>query len=523
MMRACAFAVAMVVVARARAQEPPWAEVLKLSQAAAEEGHVDRALSLAERAWQLVREAGPAHPAYRDAVRDMSMAFEETGRHLRADAIYEQAIAAAHDLSDLQRELQIMHAALLELRQKQVGAEAVWDNVVAREEMQPVRSKAYSAELISLASLKAAMGKHDEAERLYRRAWQQPAISRKDWPLSLAGGCTGPGDRKNVLDPTVALANFLAARGRMDEADEVLRSDKSDAHLQRRIDLLAKQAKWEQAIALQRELAALPSQSDSTEMNRIRLRSLLLSSGQLVDAEPSEEQLPTTDVLRVDGAVLEFGLDEPDKLREALERGDLEGSRSLVLAALDEEPQLAMQAVDVASRLGAAGKHPEMRSVLERFMLTAERLHGSDMPTVLYAMTHSIREYTKAGLMDDARRLLYRLESATLMNAGAQSPEMEEVLQLRAGLLDAEGQDKEGANMFGQWLGLSESLHGAISAEMVAAHRMLAEHYAELKRHAEARAEWLAAIGVSRALYGDYGEEHRELLAAAEGKRVEHK
>jgi hypothetical protein len=52
---------------------------------------------------------------------------------------------------------------------------------------------------------------------------------------------------------------------------------------------------------------------------------------------------------------------------------------------------------------------------------------------------------------------------------------------------------------------------------------MLAEHYAELKRHAEARAEWLAAISVSRALYGDYGEEHRELLAAAEGKRVEHK
>jgi hypothetical protein len=58
---------------------------------------------------------------------------------------------------------------------------------------------------------------------------------------------------------------------------------------------------------------------------------------------------------------------------------------------------------------------------------------------------------------------------------------------------------------------------------MVAAHRMLAEHYAELKRHAEARAEWLAAIGVSRALYGDYGEEHRELLVAAEGKRAEHK
>jgi hypothetical protein len=114
----------MVVVSGAVAQEKlPWQEEFERAQSDSPEGPPDRVLLWTERAWQLLREAGPTHSRYREAVGMVVRFFESQGRNLRAENVYEQALAAAHGSPELQRELRIMQASFLDQRGKALAAE----------------------------------------------------------------------------------------------------------------------------------------------------------------------------------------------------------------------------------------------------------------------------------------------------------------------------------------------------------------------------------------------------------------
>jgi tetratricopeptide (TPR) repeat protein len=516
MLRACALTVVITVIAGAAEQDPLWLAVFKDCGRAAYEGHADLALSLAERAWQMIRDAGPRHPGYRDGVVEAAMAFTRIGRYLRVETIYDQAVAAAHDLPDLERGLRILQAEQLELHGKRLKAEAAWEGLVSADEARSHPTKAYSAELISLAWVKRSLGKRDEAERLYRKALGQPVIARQDWPASLTQGCTGPGDPKRLLDPVEALASFLEESGRIDEADQVLRSERAEEHLRYRVRLLAGAEKWEQAIAAQREFMSLSTESANGEANQAELDELLKKAGRRQEPVSQETQDRATGVAEADIAAADAEVSIGSRLRAAVERGDLDTAYRIILAATtDSDLVLENEALFISDQLRTAGRTLEMRSVLERVLLMVERSQGTNTPSFLFRLAQIIRQYTDAALTDAARRLLYRLEAAVAVNAGAQSADMEEVLQLRGELLDVEGKGEDARNLFRQWLDLSASLHGATSAELVEAHRSLAEHHAKLGRTEDARAEWMAAIEISRVLYAAYGKDHAELLSSA--------
>jgi tetratricopeptide (TPR) repeat protein len=234
---------------------------------------------------------------------------------------------------------------------------------------------------------------------------------------------------------------------------------------------------------------------------------LLIESGAMQRPAPAED-------LNVTEA--DIPMSAARQLEQLLERGDLDRARDLVVAALDSDPlEIQGMELDVAGRMAAAGRKSDVRAILERSQAVVERSAVSDSPPVLRVLIASIRESTNVGLKDDARRLLYRLETTAVMHSGAQSPEMEPVCELRGKLLDAEGRHDEAVNEFRTWLNLSAGLHGPISREAVDVHHGLAEQHARMGRTDAAKAEWLAAIEVSRALYDGLGVAHADLLTAA--------
>src|SRR5262249_258728 len=125
MLRACGVLLLMAVAASA--QDPPWARSFVASSEASDKGHPDLPISMVERAWQTIRDAGPDHPMYGHGVWAGAERFEMLGRPARGETILEQAIAAAHALPKLERELRIVQAEYLRARGKEVAAEAAWE------------------------------------------------------------------------------------------------------------------------------------------------------------------------------------------------------------------------------------------------------------------------------------------------------------------------------------------------------------------------------------------------------------
>src|SRR5262249_59810085 len=101
-----------------------------------------------------------------------------------------------------------------------------------------------------------------------------------------------------------------------------------------------------------------------------------------------------------------------------------------------------------------AGGKSDVRMVLDRHLAAIERVHGSGGVEHMQTISMAIPELAQAGFTDDARRLLHRLESNALLHAGTQSPEMAEVLELRAQVLSAEGKNDDALKGYREWLRL---------------------------------------------------------------------
>jgi hypothetical protein len=455
MLRACGWM--MLIAVTAAGQELPWTQTLERSNEASAKAQPDLAVSLVECAWQQVREAGPSHPAYRWGVNSVTQTFLLLGRPMRAETLYDQAIAAAQDRPALNRDLQIMQAEFLRGRGKEVAAEAVWEKLLPTKR---------AAESISLASLKDDLGKLSEAEGLYLLAIRQPATKQSQWLVP------NWNHSMDLFDAPKAFAEFLGSIGRFEEAERVLPPEPA------------------------------PVQQDSEQKQPSRLvhhDALTLSE--------------------VDLAVLTDNLEAaPNKIWPAIDGGDFDGARAHVLAALDSTSELELQTtnfIEMSERFRRVGRTADVRLILDRYLGAYERLHGSESAEHIEAMKQSIEQFALTGLVDDARRLLYGVESNALLHAGSQSPEFEDVLERQAQALGTEWKTERALKKYYEWLDLRIVLHGATSSSVVAAHRTIAEFHALAGKHDDARTEWLAATEISRSLFAGYGATHAELLNAA--------
>jgi len=459
----------MLIAVTAVGQEFPGQESINRAAEALTRVQPDLSLSLVERAWQQLRDAGPLHPGYRDGVNAVARALGTLGRPMRAETLYEQAIAAAHDFQKLERDLRIMQAEFLRSRGKQVAAELLWERLMPTQR---------AAESILLASLKKELGKLAEAEALYRRAIEQPATEMGEWLLP-----TSHTDLE-IFDAENAFADFLDGIGRVEDA---------------------KQVRPPKPVAVESKTGPVEpdrkTEPDSKMEEPSFLRGPIVTYQSLSFAE-----------------VLLFSPPEPDKIGPAIERGDFDGALPHVLAklsAVSGSGPLGTDFAEIASRFGEADRTADLRLILERYLAASERVHGSGSAQNIKVMKECIERLALAGLPDEARHLLYRVESDTLLHAGAQSPEMEDVLAGHAHILDAEGKTEDAAKKYREWLDLRIALHGTTSASVVEAHRRIAEFHADAANHDEARSEWIAAVEASRTLWAAYGTAHAELVSAA--------
>jgi tetratricopeptide (TPR) repeat protein len=502
MKRACAALLLLTGVAAA--QEPRWNDVLEESAAALNEGGLDRSLSLAEKAWQLLCEAGPSHPVYSVGVWEVADAFDALGRYQRSDAIYQYAIAAAHRHSAVVRELKVLYAAYLEKRGNEVAAESAWERVLAEEEAGKRPSEIYSAEIVSLAQLKERLGKRENAERLYRLALRQTPTQLSEWPVPTSSGYL-PLEREYLRDARLALSDFLMDWQRSDEADEVLREGGGTQYIGRRIAIFEGRQDWDQAVALQRKLIAeSPELQDALQD---RLQDLLVKAGRLPQPDGEFNRLEMFSKVQ-----------RPPAIRFSSAECALENDRSSFLQLLDEGAGTAFaegRLTELIDRLRSAGRTEDVSPTLQRYILAAERIYGIFSPRTMEVLAASVREYMRSSMTDEARRLLDRLHTSVMMQAGTQSPEMETVLQLRAELLHGEGKSEAASSAYREWLDLLVSLHGASSGNAARAHGTVADFFARIERLAEARSEWLAAVEIARALGPHFSEERPKLLATA--------
>jgi hypothetical protein len=142
-------------------------------------------------------------------------------------------------------------------------------------------------------------------------------------------------------------------------------------------------------------------------------------------------------------------------------------------------------------------------------------LFGNGGRETCEAIRDCAREFASAGMAADARLMLERVEPAVLLSAGAQSPEMEDLLEIRAEILSREGSSGQSTKALREWLDLGVLLHGASSRKAAEAHMSIARHYAELGRRPEAHTSWLDAIKISRTASAGYGAEHAQVMSAA--------
>lgn len=192
-------------------------------------GDPHRELQLIESGLTAVMLAGPKADGYVPGVATAAAAYHHLGHTLQAEQVYLRAQEAARNLPEVQKNLAIDHALLLEGEQRQVSSVAAWKEAVRIDEAQPQRSSLYSAELISLALEEESVGHLSEAEALYRRALGQPRADLRFWP---APALFMPGVRRvrlPIWDPRYALLTFLQWRGRLLEAGQVCREGAAQA------------------------------------------------------------------------------------------------------------------------------------------------------------------------------------------------------------------------------------------------------------------------------------------------------
>jgi tetratricopeptide (TPR) repeat protein len=402
------------------------------------------------------------------------------------------------------RELKALYASYLEKRGYEVAAESVWERVLADEEAGARRSEIYSAEVVSLALLKERLGKHEDAERLYRLALRQEPTPLSTWPVPTSSGYPSL-EREYLSDARLALADYLMDWQRSNEAEDVLREGKGIQYLERRVAMLENQQDWNQAIALQRMLIA--ESPEPRDAYQDRLQDLLVKAGRLPQPDGEFNRLEVFSRVQ-----------RPPAIQFLSVECELENDRSSFLQLLDEDSGTAFaggRLTELTDRLRSAGRTQDVPPMLQRYVLAAERIYGIFSPRTMEVLATAVREYTSSSMTDEARILLDRLHTSAMMNAGTQSPEMETVLQLRAELLHVEGKPEAASSAYREWLDLVASLHGSSSGNAARAHGTLAETFTRMEKLADARSEWLAAIEISRALGPHFSEERPELLAAA--------
>jgi tetratricopeptide (TPR) repeat protein len=356
--------------------------------------------------------------------------------------------------------------------------------------------------------MKEEVGKLDVAEQLYCRALAAPPSPPEKWPASTADGCIPPSVRG--WDARSALADFLAERGRFDEADKVLCADPAEEYVDQRMRLYRLEENWDRVIALQRELVKQATDKDTLEAREDELYFLLVESGQI-----QEDPVNDTGHAAADSRPPQDAL---SKITKALDAGDLDRAKNLAQFELPSNPFFGMmfdQFSQVAHALHAAGRTDDARAVLDRYLSKAEETYGVGSTRALLALSDCIHAYATAGLVEDGSRLLSRLELGISMLQGAPWVLAENVLERRADLLSAQGKEKDATDVQQQWLDLVASTHGSVSAHMAAAHRRLAERRAETGRHEQARDEWLTDLDILRKLTGNYGYSLAEELVGA--------
>jgi tetratricopeptide (TPR) repeat protein len=167
-----------------------------------ERGELDEAESVLDESIALLIEADAAWSVGR-AMNYAAWAAWRKGKHARAEKLFRESIRILKPIEDRttlcesQRGLAELLVDLGRIDEAETFA------LAGRETVGPHDAASIASTTAALAVVRAAQGREDEAEQLFREALE---------------GLEGTGFKRNQLELTGRLASFLRERGRADEA-----------------------------------------------------------------------------------------------------------------------------------------------------------------------------------------------------------------------------------------------------------------------------------------------------------------